>query len=111
MDRFRLRPVSRDQTFDIPHPKAHRRDVYYSYDAQKGLLWSHLGWIFYKPTYEKLPLIDKKDLDADPVVRMQHRYYIPATLLLGLVAPTLLGALWGDALGGYIWGGVVARLL
>lgn len=55
--------------------------------------------------------IDRRDLDADPVVRFQHKYYIPLTLGLGLVLPTLVAASWGDALGGYIWGGVVARLL
>ncbi|KAK4058273.1 hypothetical protein OIO90_000430 [Microbotryomycetes sp. JL221] len=81
------------------------------YDAKKGLYHSHMGWIFRKPNYPLMKLIDRKDLDADPVVRFQHRHYVPLTVGLGLVAPTLIGWTYGDALGGFIWGGVVARLL
>ena len=44
------------------------------------------------------------------VVRFQHKHYLPLTVFFGLVAPTLLGHLWGDAMGGYVWGGLVARL-
>lgn len=63
-----------------------------SYAATRGLLWSHMGWILYKPNYERMNLIDAKDLDTDKgehpfiiavrlrltessVVRMQHKYY------------------------------------
>lgn len=35
------------------------------YAATRGLLWSHMGWIFFKSTYEKMDLIDKTDLDND----------------------------------------------
>jgi fatty-acid desaturase len=38
----------------------------YSYAATRGLLFSHMGWIFFKPTYEKMELVDKEDLDNDP---------------------------------------------
>jgi stearoyl-CoA desaturase (delta-9 desaturase) len=96
------------------------------YDANKGLYHSHMGWIFRKPSYPRMQSVERKDLDADPgpchfllptflmlipraaivVVRFQHKYYLPLTLGLGLVAPTLIGATYGDAMGGYIWGGV-----
>lgn len=36
------------------------------YAATRGLLYSHVGWIFYKPTYERMELVDRKDLDSDP---------------------------------------------
>lgn len=65
-----------------------------------------MGWIFRKPQYPRMNLIDRKDLNIDPVVRFQHKYYIPLTLSLGFVLPTLIGATYGDALGGFIWGGV-----
>ncbi|GAA94643.1 hypothetical protein E5Q_01296 [Mixia osmundae IAM 14324] len=81
------------------------------YDAQKGLFFSHMGWIFRKPSYPKMPLIERRDLDSDPVVRFQHKYYLPLTLFFGLALPTLLGASWGDAMGGYIYGGVLARIM
>ncbi|ORY88843.1 fatty acid desaturase-domain-containing protein [Leucosporidium creatinivorum] len=81
------------------------------YNAKQGLYHSHMGWIFRKPNYPRMALVDRKDLEADPVVRLQHRYYIPLTLGLGLGAPTLIGGLWDDSLGGFIWGGIIARLL
>lgn len=35
------------------------------YNAKKGLYWSHMGWIFRKPHYPKMALVDRKDLDID----------------------------------------------
>ena len=56
-------------------------------------------------------LLDYAYSDATIVVRAQHKYYIPLSLGLGLVLPTVIGASYGDAMGGYIWGGIVARLM
>jgi hypothetical protein len=69
---------------------------YLRYSATRGLLFSHVGWIFFKPKYPKLHLIEREDLEEDPgestrrdpasrvksadrvpclVVRLQHRYF------------------------------------
>lgn len=46
------------------------------------------------------------------VVRFQHKYFVPIAVFSGLVLPTLIAKYgWGDAMGGYVWGGLVARLL
>lgn len=52
-----------------------------------------MGWIFFKPKYERMELVDREDLDSDPgkvvpscgdyvaqdgyaaVVRFQHKHY------------------------------------
>ncbi|KZT62669.1 hypothetical protein CALCODRAFT_548885 [Calocera cornea HHB12733] len=81
------------------------------YAASLGLLYSHMGWIFWKPNYDRLVLVEKGDLERDPVVRFQHKYYLPLAVLVGFVLPTVIAATWGDALGGFIWGGVIARLI
>jgi stearoyl-CoA desaturase (delta-9 desaturase) len=48
---------------------------------------------------------------VSPVVRFQHKHYIPIALFSGLVLPTLIASLgWGDTLGGFVWGGVMGRL-
>ena len=52
-----------------------------------------------------------RHLNSQTVVRFQHKYYVPIALFSGLILPTLIGATWGDALGGLVWGGAVARLL
>ncbi|KAK1223610.1 hypothetical protein PQX77_013507 [Marasmius sp. AFHP31] len=84
--------------------------VHDPYAATRGLLFSHMGWIFFKPKYEKLDLVDREDLEKDPVVRFQHEHYVPLALFFGFVLPTVIGWLWGDAMGAYVWAGLVARV-
>jgi stearoyl-CoA desaturase (delta-9 desaturase) len=50
-------------------------------------------------------------LEEDPIVSWQHRNYPAIALVVGLLVPTLLGSLWGDALGGFLYGGYVSRIL
>ncbi|KDN36520.1 hypothetical protein RSAG8_10767, partial [Rhizoctonia solani AG-8 WAC10335] len=85
--------------------------VHDPYAATRGLWYAHVGWIFHKPRYERISLVDKGDLEADPIVQLQHRFYIPIAIFFGLVAPALIARLWGDAFGGYIYGGIIARIL
>ncbi|RHZ52158.1 hypothetical protein Glove_464g31 [Diversispora epigaea] len=81
------------------------------YSAAKGLWFSHIGWIFSKPYYPRLKSVDASDLNADPVVVFQHKYYVPLALFTGLVLPTMVASLWGDALGGLLYAGVVGRIV
>ncbi|KAK6906448.1 hypothetical protein I203_100433 [Kwoniella mangroviensis CBS 8507] len=82
------------------------------YSASKGLWFSHCGWIFRKPSYPRMKLIERGDLDADPVVRFQHKHYVPIALFSGLILPSLIAHWgWNDWLGGLVWGGAIARLL
>lgn len=51
-------------------------------------------------------------LTLSAVVRFQHKHYIPIALFSGLVLPTLIASWgWGDAVGGFVWGGVMGRLV
>jgi len=85
--------------------------VPHRYCATRGLLFSHVGWIFFKPKYAKLHLIEREDLEEDPVVRLQHRYFVPIAIAVGIVLPTILGAAYGDTSGGFIYAALVGRLL
>jgi len=69
-----------------------------------------MGWIFYKPAYSRMELVDRDDLDSDPVVRFQHKYYVPLALFFGFIVPPSFGLLWRDPAGAFIWGGLVSRL-
>ncbi|KDR81083.1 hypothetical protein GALMADRAFT_1122110 [Galerina marginata CBS 339.88] len=84
--------------------------VHDPYAATRGLFYSHIGWLFYKPTYARLNLIERDDLEDDPVVRFQHKYYRPLAFFMGFACPALLGSLWHEAWAGFVWGGLVARL-
>ncbi|KAI0714857.1 hypothetical protein C8Q76DRAFT_841427 [Earliella scabrosa] len=81
------------------------------YAATRGLLWSHMGWIFFKSRYERLKTIESGDLEKDPVVRFQHTYYIPLALATGFILPPAIGLTWGDPFGAFIYAGLVSRLL
>jgi stearoyl-CoA desaturase (delta-9 desaturase) len=81
------------------------------YSAAKGFWFSHMGWIFKKPYYPRMKLVDASDLNADSIVRFQHKYYVPLALSVGIVFPTFLASLWGDAIGGLLFGGFFSRVI
>jgi stearoyl-CoA desaturase (Delta-9 desaturase) len=45
------------------------------------------------------------------VVRYQHKYFFPLALFFGLVVPSLIANTWGDAIGGFLYGGIIARVI
>jgi stearoyl-CoA desaturase (delta-9 desaturase) len=74
------------------------------YSISKGFFWAHMGWLFYK---RKKPIQYERvvDLEKDPLVMLQHRFYVPMAIIGGLVIPGLLGLLWGDWLGAMLVAG------
>jgi stearoyl-CoA desaturase (delta-9 desaturase) len=81
------------------------------YDISKGFFWAHMGWIFFKLYPRELDNVN--DLKKDTLVMWQHKHHRLLGMLVGIVLPTLIGALyngWVGALGGFIVGGV-ARLV
>ncbi|KAJ3325838.1 hypothetical protein HDV06_002223 [Boothiomyces sp. JEL0866] len=81
------------------------------YDATRGFWYSHMGWMFEKKTYPRMKWIDQSDLNEDKVVRWQHKHFPALAIVLGLVLPTVLGYTWGDALGGFLYGGYITRII
>ena len=73
------------------------------YNIKRGFWWAHIIWIF----YEKPPntFQNVRDLNANPIVRWQHRWYKVIGLVGGLGIPMLIGALFGSPLAGLLWGG------
>ena len=77
------------------------------YDIMKGIFWAHMGWIFYKDRRDEHGFDNVPDLLADPLVRWQHRYYLPLTFAVGGFLPLFIGMAYGHPWGGLLWGGVV----
>ncbi|KAK9478950.1 hypothetical protein V1514DRAFT_329497 [Lipomyces japonicus] len=78
------------------------------YSVRKGLLYSHIGWMCILQNPKNKGRVDLSDLDADPVVRLQHKYYIWVVALMGYLFPMAIAGLgWGDWKGGLIWAGIV----
>jgi stearoyl-CoA desaturase (delta-9 desaturase) len=76
------------------------------YSISKGFWYAHLGWLFRKE--QDPPSFDwVKDLDADPYVRLQARFYLPISIIMGFGLPTAIASLWGDPWGGFFIAGVL----
>jgi stearoyl-CoA desaturase (delta-9 desaturase) len=82
------------------------------YSVQKGLFYSHVGWIIFKDDPDKIGRVNVEDLKRDPIVTFQADYYWQLFLLMAYIGPTLIAGLgWGDWLGGYIYGGLLGTAL
>lgn len=69
------------------------------YSAKRGLWFSHIGWMLRHYPSGTLDLSNARDLQANPIVRFQHRYYLWIAVGMNLGVATLLGLWNGD-----IWG-------
>lgn len=71
------------------------------YNINEGFFHAHMGWIFFKEEVLKEGYYsNSQDLMKDPLVKWQHRYYLPIAICSGILLPTLIGALMGYPLGG-----------
>jgi stearoyl-CoA desaturase (Delta-9 desaturase) len=76
------------------------------YNIRRGFLWAHMGWLFV--TDHKLePLTNVRDLMADPLVRLQHRFYMPIAIAMGFGLPLAVGVAIGHPWGCLLWAGVI----
>ncbi|MDP6930066.1 MAG: fatty acid desaturase [Planctomycetota bacterium] len=79
----------------------HDRDPY---SIERGFWWAHIGWVVCKSNeHPNRSLV--RDLEADPLVRFQHRFYLPLALLFSSVAPAAIGTAWGDPIGALLVAG------
>ena len=80
------------------------------YDASKGFWWSHILWILFKPVDDAPDFSNVRDLEADWILRFQHRHIFLLGFLVGMVLPAAIGYAIGGvggAIGGFIWGGLI----
>ncbi|RZA00275.1 MAG: acyl-CoA desaturase [Proteobacteria bacterium] len=75
------------------------------YSISKGFFYAHMGWIFRNDPEERT-YDNAKDLAADRLVMWQHKYYLAIAVVVGFGLPALIGALYGRAWEGLLWGGL-----
>ncbi len=92
----------------------HHRDVDDNdkdpYSIGRGFWFAHIGWMLKDYESGTVDLSVVPDLERDPVVAWQHRWYWPLTLATNIALPMLLGLLVGDFWGVFLLAGV-ARLV
>ncbi|KZO98577.1 delta9-fatty acid desaturase [Calocera viscosa TUFC12733] len=77
------------------------------YNAHKGLLWSHIGWMLVKPR-RKPGVADVSDLAKNKIVRWQHQWYLQLLIIMAFLIPSIVpGFGWGDFRGGFFYAGAM----
>lgn len=76
------------------------------YNITKGFWWAHIGWIFFKIA-EPVPKTVVRDLEEDPLVVWQDKYYALIGLGTAVGIPLVVGLLTGNVLGCLLIGGVL----
>jgi stearoyl-CoA desaturase (delta-9 desaturase) len=81
------------------------------YSAGRGFWYSHIGWMLrnYPSATPDFSLV--KDLERDPMLRFQHRYYLPLVLLTNFGIPVALGLYFGDFWGMLLLAGVTRLVI
>jgi len=74
------------------------------YNINRGFWWAHIGWVLYQ-TSQPTVIKGVPDLQKDPLVMFQHRFYVPLAFLVGAGIPACLGLLWGDPWGALLIAG------
>ena len=89
----------------------HHRDVDDNdkdpYSIGRGFWFAHIGWMLKDYESGKLDWSVVPDLQRDPVVVWQHRYYWPLVILTNIGLPLLLGWMVGDVVGVFLLAGVL----
>jgi stearoyl-CoA desaturase (delta-9 desaturase) len=78
------------------------------YSVTDGFWWAHVGWVLHEGN-TKMDRV--RDLGADPLVRLQHRFCLPLGVVVGFLVPGALGFLWGDPLGAILVAGFLRLTL
>ncbi|ODM96417.1 Acyl-CoA Delta(11) desaturase [Orchesella cincta] len=70
------------------------------HNAKRGFFFSHMGWLLCKK-HEAVKVkgksVDMSDLEQDPIVMFQKKYYLPLVLTISFVIPTIVPSyFWGE---------------
>ncbi|PMD25479.1 putative acyl-CoA desaturase [Hyaloscypha hepaticicola] len=78
------------------------------YSVQKGILYSHMGWMVLKQDKKSIGRVDITDLNNDPLVMFQHKHFVFVALSMAFLFPCVVAGLgWGDWKGGLIYAGIL----
>jgi len=81
------------------------------YSAGRGLWFSHIGWMLRRYPSGEPHFDNVRDLQRDPLVAFQHKYYYPLAIGLNVFVPLALGWLYGDLWGVFLLAGVLRLVL
>ncbi|MBN2528468.1 MAG: fatty acid desaturase [Deltaproteobacteria bacterium] len=68
------------------------------YAATRGFWFSHMGWMLRDYSSAPMDFSNVKDLEKEPIVMWQHKYYLPLAVGLNVGVPLGLGFGFGNVL-------------
>ncbi|HKD54144.1 MAG TPA: fatty acid desaturase [Steroidobacteraceae bacterium] len=77
------------------------------YSARRGFWFSHIGWMLREYPSGRENFSNIPDLKKDPLLRFQHRFYVPLTITANFGLPLLAGFVFHDVWGMLILAGVL----
>jgi stearoyl-CoA desaturase (delta-9 desaturase) len=77
------------------------------YSARRGFWYSHIGWMLRDYPSSHTTFANARDLQRDPMLVFQQRFYVPLALAANFGLPLLAGWLAGDLWGVFLLGGVL----
>ena len=90
--------------------RVHHRDVDDNdkdpYSIGRGFWFAHVGWMLKDYPSGEVDLSLVPDLEKDPVVAWQQRWYWTLALMTNVALPVLLGWMTGDIIGMFLLAGV-----
>jgi stearoyl-CoA desaturase (delta-9 desaturase) len=95
--------------------RVHHRDVDDNdkdpYSIGRGFWFAHIGWMLKDYSSGKIDYSLVRDLEKDPVVAWQHRWYWTLVWSTNVGVPLLLGWMTGDILGMFLLAGVLRLVI
>ncbi len=70
------------------------------YSIRKGFFYAHMGWLFFKS--EPIDERRVRDLTANPLVKFQHRWFLPLGIGSNALVFALVGWATGEWLGAFV---------
>lgn len=81
------------------------------YSAKRGFWFSHIGWMLREYPSGMQDFTNIPDLKRDPLLQLQHKFYVPLVLITNFGFPLLAGWAVGDVWGTFILAGVLRLVL
>ena len=77
------------------------------YSIKRGFWYAHMGWMLRNYPSSNQDFSNARDLEQDPIVAFQHRYYLAVALGMNFGFPLLVGAVFHDPWGFLLLGGLL----
>lgn len=81
------------------------------YSAKRGFWFSHIGWMLRSYPSGNVDFANAKDLQRDPIVVWQHKYYAAIALSMNFIPPIIVGLITSKMLESLLIVGVLRLVL